>query len=182
MNSISGAHRSKPPTSNGGRGVQKDLLVEKVAEKLALLGDSRPNLSGKFTNQNNNVGDDVNNVEILRKAFGDDHYLVSKEVKRGREDFFSQEESQPNRRGEKVADRGSNASDFFENNVEIFRRAFGDSHYLVKAGRKGLFSNSNDQMRAFPCQNKKEEFREKANSSIADGFSRSELVDKPNVE
>ena len=51
-------------TSNGGRGgLLKQLQVKKVAEKLALLTDSRPNSSEKFADQNNNVGCIENSLE-----------------------------------------------------------------------------------------------------------------------
>ena len=33
---------------------------------------------------------------------------------------------------------------FHENNIEIFRKAFGNSHYFVKAGRQGLVSKDDE--------------------------------------
>jgi hypothetical protein len=38
-----------------------------------------------------------------------------------------------------------------ENNVEIFRKAFGDGHYFVKAGREGLFSKNDVHQKVDPA-------------------------------
>ena len=95
VNSISGAHRSKLPISNGGCGVQKD------SKRLSSLVNS---------------------------TFDD----ASEKVR----------ENLPNRPGIFCEE---SMEKFRENNIEIFRKAFVDSHYLVKAGREGLFNKSEYQ-------------------------------------
>ena len=97
-----------------------------------------------------------NNIEIFRKAFGNSHYfvkagrqgLVSKNeeyagsncqpdldrlynssstvAKKSHEGHFSKKKIQPNQHG--LSDDTQ-----FRENVEIFRRAFGESHYIVRA-------------------------------------------------
>ena len=57
------------------------------------------------------------------------------EAKRGHKGFFSKER-QPKRR--------DSMKEFRENNIEIFRKAFGDSHYFVKAGREGLVTKDDE--------------------------------------
>ena len=184
---------SLKPTLKGGRGGQNDPQVEKEAEKLALLGDSCTNSSEKSVVQNNNAGVNrngifrvteeekfrENNVEIFRKAFGDNHYLVNA----GRQGLFSKydglapakydsavnggksnhpatvssitgarntskkfdkfreidtgnkkaSERQPNWRDTYRFNSSDKDDAQFRENVEIFRKAFGDGHYLVKA-------------------------------------------------
>ena len=49
--------------------------------------------------------------------------------------------------------RETDEEKFWENNVEIFRNAFGDNHYLANAGRAGFFSKDNHQVRDFALEN-----------------------------
>ena len=81
MNSISGAHRSKLPISNGGCGVQKDskrlssLVNSTFDDASEKVRENLPNRPGIFCEESMEKFRE-NNIEIFRKAFVDSHYLV----------------------------------------------------------------------------------------------------------
>ena len=81
VNSISGAHRSKLPISNGGCGVQKDskrlssLVNSTFDDASEKVRENLPNRPGIFCEESMEKFRE-NNIEIFRKAFVDSHYLV----------------------------------------------------------------------------------------------------------
>ena len=91
----------------------------------------------------------LTSTSTFRKAFGDNHYLSNRASQNNEvhDAAYRDQRLSPyvdSKFGGFNKSGGYGLKEKFRENVEIFRKAFGDSHYFVKAGREGLFSKGDE--------------------------------------
>ena len=133
-----------------GKGKQIDQISRPAVDLIsgAFFEEAKRGRQGfvskeKFADQNNNVGSTNSSINVDAHRSKWSKFDQQIEAKRG---FNSKDERQPIRRGTNQSKLPDDAQ--FRKNVEICRRAFSESHYVVRAGREGLSSKDDDEVGA----------------------------------
>ena len=123
------SHDERQPNRLGGRG-----------NSMKLSGNSRD--SSQCGSYIRGISDHYLHKDDDGRAFSASHHLAISEKRSGGSYGGRNLSDRPGPKEKAGIFRESNGRKFLENNVEIFRKAFGDSHYFVKAGREGCFSKA----------------------------------------